>query len=102
MKVAILAIGYADGYRRINYDNKSKVYVNGNACDIMGRICMDQTAINIDSVPEVNIGDEVVLFGEGSETSIQDFAKNNLTIPYEIFCSVSGRVPRFYFGNNNS
>ena len=101
MKVAVLPIGYADGYRRINYNNNTKVYLNGKACDIVGRVCMDQIMIDLGTESDANIGDEVVLFGEGAQISLWEFSKNNLTIPYEILCSISDRVPRFYFGDNN-
>lgn len=101
MNIATLPIGYADGFRRINYTSQTKIYVNGTACDIVGRVCMDQIMIDVDPLDEVHVGDVVVIFGEGAKTSLWEFSKNNFTIPYEILCSVSSRVPRFYLGNND-
>lgn len=96
MRIATLPIGYADGFHRINYTNGTKLSVCGKACPIVGRICMDQLMIDTDCVQEINIGDEVVVFGEGSEFDLAYFAKQNNTIPYEILCTIGARVPRFY------
>ncbi len=94
--IATLPIGYADGFRRINYTNGTRLSVNGKLCSIVGRVCMDQVMIDVGQNESLNIGDEVTVFGEGEEISLTDFAKRNETIPYEILCGVGARVPRLY------
>lgn len=94
--IATLPIGYADGFRRINYTSGTKLSVNGKLCNIVGRVCMDQVMIDVGQIKDLKIGDEVIVFGEGKEVNLADFAKRNETIPYEILCGVGARVPRLY------
>lgn len=94
--VATLPIGYADGFRRINYINQTKLCVNGRMCDIVGRVCMDQVMIDVSGIEGLRVGDEVTVFGDNQGTALSDFAKKNETIPYEILCSIGARVPRLY------
>lgn len=96
MKVATVPIGYADGFIRTNYPNGIKLSVGGYACPIVGRVCMDQSMIDVSDVEEIKIGDEVIVFGNGGCNSLFDFAKKNGTIPNEILCLVGARVPRIY------
>ena len=91
--IATLPLGYADGYIRA-YKNFS-VEVRGKLAPIVGRICMDQCMIDVTDIPEVKVGDEVILFGSDL-ISIDDAAKHLQTINYEVTCLVSGRVPRNY------
>ena len=95
-KVATLPIGYADGLLRANATNGTKISINGKLCDILGRICMDQLMVDVTDAGDLNIGDEAIIFGEGSEIDIERFARTNNTIPYEILCNIGARVPRFY------
>lgn len=95
-RIATLPLGYADGYIRA-YGKQGSVEVRGKRAPIAGRICMDQTMIDITDIEGVEIGDEVTLFG--TETLPTDEAAKWLdTINYEIVCLVSGRVPRVYVG----
>lgn len=96
VKIATLPIGYADGFLRANYSNGSTLSVKGNPCRIVGRVCMDQIMVDVDGIDDVNIGDEVIVFGEGSPISLSEFAAQNQTIPYEIISNVGARVPRLY------
>ena len=90
--IATLPVGYADGYIRA-YKN-FHVDVSGRGlAPIAGRICMDQTMIDVTDLPSVKIGDEVILFGSPAVT-IDDAAKHLNTINYEVTCLVSARVPR--------
>jgi alanine racemase len=91
--IATVAAGYGDGYPR-SLSNKSKVIINNKSYPVVGRICMDQFLVNLgnDSYP---VGEEVILFGKKLVTAA-DVAQWANTIPYEITCSVSRRVPRIY------
>ncbi len=96
MKVATIPVGYADGYWRSNSMNESKVIVNGVACPIIGRVCMDQLMVNADNVPDLTFGSssDVELFGKRQTADV--LAANNGTINYEVLCAVGARVPRIY------
>ncbi len=90
--IATLPLGYADGYIRA-YKNFS-VEVRGCIAPIAGRVCMDQVMVDVTEVPEVQVGDEVILFG--GKISVDDAAKHLQTINYEVTCLVSSRVPRIF------
>lgn len=91
--IATLPIGYADGYIRA-YKN-FHVEINGQLAPITGRVCMDQFMIDVTDIPNVKIGDEVILFGSDLITG-DDAAKHLKTINYEVTCLISNRVPRIY------
>ncbi len=88
--IATLAIGYADGFVRANQGRC--VYIDGEYCEIVGRICMDQTMVRLPR--EMEVGTEVEIFGPNIH--LEDMAKDLNTIPYEIICLISGRVTRTY------
>jgi alanine racemase len=94
-RIATLPVGYADGYSRL-YSSRSKVLIRGKRVPIVGRVCMDLCLADVTDVPEVEVGDEVVLLGsQGSETvSAQELAELAQTISYEVVCGVGARVPR--------
>lgn len=96
-KIGTLPIGYADGFTRM-LTNKGEAGIKGERAPIVGRICMDQCMIDISHIKNVNVGDEVILFGDGKDNSphIDDVAEKLGTINYEIVCMVSKRVPRVY------
>ncbi|WP_368030960.1 alanine racemase [Arcobacter sp. s6] len=97
--VATLPIGYADGYTRM-LSGKAKVMVQGSFVPVIGNICMDQCVIDVSGL-DVNIGDEVILFGGNdiNGISIDSVADLLNTINYEITCMVDKRVPRVYIKN---
>lgn len=99
-KIATVPIGYADGYTRL-LSNKGKVFVNGQLANVVGNICMDQLMIDVTEIQNVNIGDEVVLFGDKEEgyPHVDEIAKSIGTINYEITCMINRRVPRVYIEN---
>ena len=99
MKVATLPIGYADGFRRSNGAKEFKIYVKGKPCSIVGRVCMDQTMIDVSSVEELSVGDEITVFGKGSPVSVYDYSELHETIPHEVMCNIAMRVPRVYYRN---
>lgn len=92
--VATLPIGYADGFPRRNSSRGTELEINGKRARLIGRVCMDQCIIDVTDVGGVRAGDEVTVFG--GEVSVEELAALNHTIPYEIFCSLSKRIPRVY------
>jgi Alr-MurF fusion protein len=92
--VAIIPIGYADGFRRS--PTWGEVLIHGQRAPIIGRVSMEKTIVNISHIPDVSIGDEVVLLGQqGGETITADEIAARLgTINYEVVCNVLPRVPR--------
>ncbi|MDH3975459.1 MAG: alanine racemase [Deltaproteobacteria bacterium] len=96
-RIAVVPVGYADGYRR-ELSNRGEVLVRGKRAKIAGRVCMDMTMIDVTDIEGVNLGDTVYLFGgEGSNAiSVDEVAEITGTIPYEILCGISQRVPRVY------
>lgn len=95
--IATIPIGYHDGYRR-GFFNKSKVIINGVFAPVVGKISMDWTILDVTDVPDVKIGDHVVLIGEQNSLQIQaeDLAALVDTISYEITCGINQRVTRKY------
>lgn len=96
-KIATIAIGYADGFSRVLSD-KAKVLINGKEANVVGNICMDQCMVDVTHIDNINIGDEVIIFGtDGNNTITVDSVAHLLgTINYEVVCSVARRVPRAY------
>ncbi|MBC7188711.1 alanine racemase [Candidatus Aerophobetes bacterium] len=96
-KIATLPVGYADGYSR-KLSGKSCVLIRGKRAPVVGRICMDMMLVDVSHIPDVKIGDEVVLFGRQGEEeiSVQEIASLQETINYEILCNVGNRVFRVY------
>jgi alanine racemase len=95
--IATLPIGYADGLHR-NLSNNMEVLIKGKRAPQVGTICMDMILIDVTGILDVQVGNEVVIFGKQGEEEIQveELAKRSSTIPYEILCNVGKRVPRIY------
>lgn len=95
--IATLALGYADGYPRY-LSGKGRVIVNGEYAPVVGNICMDQCMIDVTHVPNVKLGDEVVLMGsQGALTILADeIGEKTGTINYEIVCAFGQRLPKVY------
>ncbi len=95
MRIAIIPIGYYDGFVRAN-SNKGSVIVHGQRCQVIGNVCMNMIIINVSSVPRVNVGDEVIIIGRDSIHSIsaQDHAKISDTIHYEALTRIGNHIPR--------
>ncbi|MBM7623320.1 alanine racemase [Sporohalobacter salinus] len=96
-EIATIPLGYADGYFRL-LSNKGEVLINGKRASIRGRVCMDQFMVEVTDIPDVNIGDEVVLIGqqENEEITAMELADLIGTINYEIVSKITKRVPRIY------
>jgi len=95
--IATLPIGYGDGFSRM-LTGKVQALVHGIKVPVVGTICMDQCMINVTGLENVQVGDEVVLFGRQGDASIaaDELAKMLGTINYEITCMISHRVPLVY------
>ncbi len=95
-KIATLPIGYGDGYPR-NLSNKSEVLIKGRRFKVVGRICMDQTMVDVGNY-RVKVGDEAVLIGAQGKEKItaEELALKSGTIPYEIVCRLGSRIPRIH------
>jgi len=88
-KIAIVAIGYGDGYPR-HANNGTPVLVNGKRAEVAGRVSMDMLAIDVTNVGKLNIGDPVILWGD--DLPIEEVALATGTIPNELFCRFTNRV----------
>ncbi|HWA34552.1 MAG TPA: alanine racemase, partial [Cyclobacteriaceae bacterium] len=93
MKVATIALGYADGFSRAFSRGVGEVLVNGKRAPVVGNVCMDMTMIDVTGI-EVHEGDEVIIFGK--DLPIGEVAQKIGTIPYEILTSTSERVKRVF------
>jgi Alr-MurF fusion protein len=93
--IGTVCVGYADGISRTLSNGNGKMYVNGVLAPIVGNVCMDMCMLDVTDVPNVQEGNEVVIFGP--ELPITQVAAWANTIPYEIMTDVSTRVKRVYF-----
>jgi alanine racemase len=98
-RIATLPIGYHDGYWRA-FSNRARVIVRGQWAPVVGRVSMDLTLIDVTDIPNVQVGDAVVLIGEADGLSVtaEDLAELAGTVSYEIVCGISPRVPRITVG----
>lgn len=96
-KIGTVAVGYADGFRR-GLSNRGYVLVRGRRAPVVGRVCMDQTMVDLTDIPGADTGDEAVLLGDqgGDRCTADDHARWVDTISYEILCGIGKRVPRMY------
>jgi alanine racemase len=88
--IAIVAAGYGDGLPR-NLPSDTPVLIAGQRATIAGRVSMDMIAVDVSTLPPVHVGDSVTLWGEG--LPVEEIARHAGTIPYELLCGVSQRVP---------
>jgi len=92
MRIGVVACGYADGYPR-HAPTGTPVSVSGVKTRVVGRVSMDMLTVDVSDLPDVAIGDEVVLWGDGGPTA-DDVAHAAGTISYELMTAVTARVPR--------
>jgi alanine racemase len=95
-RIATIRIGYADGYPRSLGNGMGTVLIRGHYVNTVGNICMDMTMVDITDFPEIELSDEVIIFGK--DLPIHGMATKAGTIPYEIMTGISQRVPRIYYG----
>jgi Alr-MurF fusion protein len=95
MTIATLPVGYADGFRR-GPANWGSVLIHGQEAPLLGRVCMDQCMVDVSHIPQVRVGDEVVLIGRQGQASLtaEQVAKRLGTIHYEVVSEILARVPR--------
>jgi alanine racemase len=99
-RIATIAVGYADGYSRM-LSNRGEVAVRGQRAPVIGRVCMDQTMIDVTDIPGVEVGDEVILLGGGYDfLAVEKIAEMLGTIPHDVICAIGKRVPRVYSGGD--
>ena len=104
-RIAVLPVGYADGYPRL-LSNRARVIVRGEYAPVVGRVSMDLTIVDVSRISGVAVGDEVVLIGRdvgksagegiGKSVDAVELARWCESVPYEILCGLSQRVPRVY------
>lgn len=95
--IATIPAGYADGFNRL-FSNKGRVLINGRSYPLAGRVCMDQSMVDLGPETEVRVGDEVILLGKSGsqEISCAEWAKALGTITYEVTCQIGSRVQRLH------
>ncbi|MDH6306960.1 alanine racemase [Parabacteroides sp. PF5-5] len=93
-RIAVIPIGYADGFDRHLSNGRGEVLINGNRCPVVGNISMDTTMIDVTDI-DAKEGDSVVIFGES--LPVKELSDKLGTIPYEVLTSISPRVKRIYF-----
>jgi len=95
--LAVLAVGYADGYSRA-FSNRGQVLIHGRVVPVVGRVCMDLTVVDVTDIPPVSPGDEAVLIGQQGSVTItaDDLASQLGTISYEVLTGIGPRVQRVY------
>ena len=100
--VATVPVGYADGYRRA-LSGKFYVLIGGEKAPILGRVCMDQMMVDVTHIPNVKVGDTVVLIGTDGEKTItmEEIAAAADSFNYEFVCGIGRRVPRYYLREGN-
>jgi alanine racemase len=96
-RIAVIPVGYADGLSR-QLSCKGKVIVGGQLAPIVGRVTMDLTMIDVTDIAGVEVGSKVILIGSDGKLTVSAWTHATLadTIPYEILCNISKRVPRKY------
>ncbi len=96
MRIATLAVGYADGYRRHLSGRGAEVLIRGQRCAVLGRVTMDQILVDVTALPEVAVGEEVVLLGAQGDGQIlaSELADKAGTIAWDIFTGIGPRVKR--------
>ena len=100
MTVAVLPVGYADGYPRQISGNGGFVLIGGKRCPVLGRVTMDQIMVDVSGVRGIKVGDEAILVGKQGrrELSATEVAAWGHTIPWHLFCGITARVAYKYKG----
>jgi alanine racemase len=94
-QLAVIPVGYADGYSR-SLGNRSRVLIHGRSAPVVGRVCMNILMADVTDIPEVSIGDEVVLIGRQGEdeVTVEELASQSETINYEFLARISPSISR--------
>ncbi len=94
-RVATVPVGYGDGYPRL-LSNKAGVIIDEKFAPILGRVCMDQMMVDVTDIPSASVGSVATLIGADERVRASVLADMIGTIPYEIVCGITARVPRIY------
>lgn len=96
-RIAVLPIGYADGYSR-QLSHRGSVLIRGRRASIVGLVCMDMIMVDVTDMAQLQVGETVTLIGQqGGESIWADEVADWIgTIPYEVLCGIGSRVPRLY------
>ncbi len=99
-RIATIPVGYADGYAR-GLSNKGAVLIHGKRAPICGRVCMDQFMVDVTDIPEIKMGDEVILIGSAGEETItmEEVGELSGRFNYEFVCNLGKRIPRVFRRN---
>ncbi len=99
-RVAAIPVGYADGYNRL-LTNRGEVLIHGRRAPVVGTVCMDCILVDVTDLPEVQLGDQVVLLGRDGDDIVtaEEWADKIGSITYEVFCNISKRVPRIFINS---
>jgi alanine racemase len=102
-RIAVLPVGYADGYQR-KLSNRAEVLIRGKRAPVCGRVCMNATMVDITDLPPVETGEEVVLMGRqgDAEISADEIAQWLETISYEVLCLFGSFNERIYLNNDKN
>ncbi|OSM01449.1 alanine racemase [Magnetofaba australis] len=101
-RIAILPVGYADGYSR-RLSNRGEMLIHGQRAPLRGRVCMDLIAVEVTKIPQAQTGDQVILMGDdgaGAAVTLEQMATWMETIPYETLTRLSPRLPRRYLNED--
>lgn len=95
--IGTIPLGYADGYSRL-LSNKGYIVVKGIKCPILGKVCMDQFMVDLSEVENPRIGDEAIIYGDGTDGAMtaEDVANMRNTISYEVLTNLGKRLPKIY------
>jgi alanine racemase len=96
-RVAVLSVGYADGLNH-QLSSRGRVIIRNDYASIIGNISMNLTTVDVTGIPGVEVGDEVIIIGETAKRKIDawEHANHASTIPYDVLCGISSRLPRRY------
>lgn len=96
-RIALLPVGYADGYGRL-LKGRAQILTHGQRASVVGRISMDLTLVDVTDIPQAKAGSRVTLLGEEGDAliSVEEMADWMETIPYEVLCRIGARVPRHH------
>lgn len=100
MKLAVLPVGYADGYPRHLSGKEASVLIKGKRCPLLGRVTMDQIMVDVSAIKGIKVGDEAILVGKQGKEEITatEVAQKADTIPWHLFCGITARVAYKYKG----
>jgi len=100
-RYAILPVGYADGYD-FQLSQKGSVSISNTLCPVLGKISMDMTAVDLENIPEAEVGDEVLLIGDRENLHVEELANLYKGSAYELLCQVGRRAKRYYIRNGET